>query len=738
MTRVYPSHVRFDPKISNFEGPSPRRPLVPENANGSVRPKNSAKASERASERASENRHLTYLHHLDGLRALALFGVLAFHFKLPFFEGGYLGVDAFLVLSGYLMTRNISAAVVDSKFRLTDFYVSRFWRLFPSVAVTILCTLFCASMIYTPEIALDVCKSAIAATFSMSNLYFYSSSGYFDTESNLKPLLHTWSLSLEEQYYLFWPLVLILLSKPIRSRRWDLFAVFSASISLVSFVFTATRDENRSESFDFYLLPARIFEFGAGALIHALNEVYKVRYRSQFSIWESEREIRRLFGLSSMAEIVASLGVALIGYSYVNVASHAHFGLPTVLGTMMVILTPGAKLNRLFLCNAWICWVGKLAYSMYLVHWPVYVFSAYIARAAKLSILENPFFLFTCSLVFGVALNRAVESRYRLKKDASVSSASVAFVLVVSTLTVIIAANGILTAGWAFKFRQEGESKTNIMSRRCKTVSVDAGYHSARLCVVANAALSLKSFKASDSSLLVVGNSHVYPLIGAFVEARDEIDPPILFHFRPGCPLAARAKRSKLAQKCLLSHDQMWQNLQEMPPNATVVIISSYGLYDVEKVHNPFRFVSELVDDVKALGLRPIVFGEAGGVRDNRSFQSCLNLFLALNYWGLGADPDKSRCSTSILPTERSKRGDTEILEGIASMENKIHYISSIQNLCTIEQEGKMERRCPGTVRINGVLERLYRQDGVHLSYYGALAYKDMVKSIIDGSLHKA
>lgn len=143
----------------------------------------------------------TYLAHLDGLRALALIGVLAFHFDTPHLHGGYLGVDVFLVLSGYLITRNIVFALGADTFSLRAFYISRIWRLLPAALATILATLSLAFLIFPPQYSSDVCKSALAAAFSVSNVWFYLKVGYFDTDNIAKPLLHTWSLSLEGFFY---------------------------------------------------------------------------------------------------------------------------------------------------------------------------------------------------------------------------------------------------------------------------------------------------------------------------------------------------------------------------------------------------------------------------------------------------------------------------------------------------------------------------------------------------------
>lgn len=147
--------------------------------------------------KAPERAPTGYLPHLDGLRAFALLGVLGFHFEVPYFSGGYVGVDCFLVLSGYLMTRNIISKVQGGIFNMREFYIRRFWRLYPSALVTIFVTTIVASQIFPPALSQRVAQSALSSKFLVSNLYFYSQQNYFDVASRIKPLLHMWSLSLE-------------------------------------------------------------------------------------------------------------------------------------------------------------------------------------------------------------------------------------------------------------------------------------------------------------------------------------------------------------------------------------------------------------------------------------------------------------------------------------------------------------------------------------------------------------
>lgn len=187
----------------------------------------------------------SYVPHLDGIRAIALLGVLAFHFKVQGFSGGFLGVDCFLVLSGYLMTRNLTTAIASDSLFIKSFYITRFWRLFPSSLTTILCSTILAGIMFSPSDTLRVAHSAIPALLCVSNFYFYFTVGYFDTSNALKPLLHMWSLSLEEQFYLIWPAILPFLRTFVARDQWVeiAFIFFLLGIASVSFGSLSRKDQ---------------------------------------------------------------------------------------------------------------------------------------------------------------------------------------------------------------------------------------------------------------------------------------------------------------------------------------------------------------------------------------------------------------------------------------------------------------------------------------------------------------
>lgn len=161
----------------------------------------------------------TYRTDIDGIRALAVLAVLLFHFQFEDFVGGYVGVDVFFVISGFLITGQILKELRTDTFSFVEFYKRRVRRLFPALFCMLLATLVAGTFLLAPEPLEALGESSLFAVFSLSNLLFYSQSGYFDSDSIQKPLLHTWSLGVEEQFYLFWPLFLFLIFIPVKKRQ---------------------------------------------------------------------------------------------------------------------------------------------------------------------------------------------------------------------------------------------------------------------------------------------------------------------------------------------------------------------------------------------------------------------------------------------------------------------------------------------------------------------------------------
>ena len=235
--------------------------------------------------------HIGYRRDIDGLRAFAILPVLLFHAHVPGFSGGYVGVDIFFVISGFLITGIIAREVDEGRFSLLRFYERRFRRIIPALSVMILAVLAVAAWLYLPGDLEGVPKSALAATLFASNLWFFTDTGYFAGGADVKPLLHTWSLAVEEQYYIGFPILLILIARYAPRRR----GAIMAAAMLASFALAAAMQRDTS-GFTFYLLPARAWELLAGALL-ALGIVPPV----------SRRWMREALGLAGLLAIGATV-----------------------------------------------------------------------------------------------------------------------------------------------------------------------------------------------------------------------------------------------------------------------------------------------------------------------------------------------------------------------------------------------------------------------------------------------
>lgn len=300
---------------------------------------------------------MKYRADIDGLRAIAIATVLLDHLDVPGFSGGFVGVDVFFVISGYLITTLIAEAQAKGGFSLLVFYERRMRRIFPALFATLLATLVAGAALLTPADFEDLGKSVGAAAISGANVWFWSSSGYFAPDADRLALLHTWSLAVEEQYYLLFPTLMIgLAAAPRLPRRGVL-----AGLAFLSFAWS-TATSGLWPNAAFYLLPARAGELLLGALV-ALSPPPRLDARGR--------------------ETVAFLGLAVVAVAVAVIDPTDPFpswraALPC-LGTAMVIHAgrAGGSTTARLLALPPMRFLGAISYSLYLWHWPVIVFARY-------------------------------------------------------------------------------------------------------------------------------------------------------------------------------------------------------------------------------------------------------------------------------------------------------------------------------------------------------------------------
>jgi peptidoglycan/LPS O-acetylase OafA/YrhL len=297
-----------------------------------------------------------YRRDLDGVRALAILSVVLYHAGVPRFTGGFAGVDVFFVLSGYLIGRHIYTELRDGTFSFARFYQRRAKRILPALFAVLGFTLVAAMLLLSPAEAEELGRGALAATLSASNILFWATTNYFAGKSSMNPLLMTWSLGVEEQFYLVVPLLLAGLSHVRRS--WILPAALA--VCGASFAF-AWAELGSHPMLVFYMLPARAWELGAGVALAVAEadrgEVVPARRAS-------------VAGIAGLALMLAPMFLIKATTPFPGPAA-----LATVVGTAMVIAVPASWVNRSVLSLAPLVFVGRVSYSFYLWHWPLLAFA---------------------------------------------------------------------------------------------------------------------------------------------------------------------------------------------------------------------------------------------------------------------------------------------------------------------------------------------------------------------------
>lgn len=343
---------------------------------------------------------------IGALRAFAVLSVLFFHFKIPYFDGGFSGVDIFFVISGYLMTRIILKGFENNTFSFKQFYIKRVVRILPALLFLIVGTAIVGHLILLPNDLQQLGNNSFFSILFISNIDYYLHSGYFDIASQNNILLHTWSLSVEWQFYLLYPLLLY----PLRNRyirNKTQFIYFFITLVLVSFGLNLYYNQT-DQSFSFYMFPTRAWEMLLGGLAF-LCEGY-----TQKAVPKLLKKILALFGYSTLIACVLLLHEDDISWP-------SYYTLIPVLATLTILLV---QQDFKILSFKPLQWVGQLSYSLYLWHWPIYVFAIYLGLNhpyARLTILALSFICASISYYVIESNQRFNQIRFTLASTISIA-----------------------------------------------------------------------------------------------------------------------------------------------------------------------------------------------------------------------------------------------------------------------------------------------------------------------------
>jgi len=489
-----------------------------------------------------------YRREIDGLRAIAILPVILFHSGVDVFSGGYVGVDVFFVISGYLITGILLTNGVNNNIDLVGFYERRARRILPALFFVILVCIFISWLILLPSAMRDFSKSVGATIAFAANILFWRQSGYFDVSAELKPLLHMWSLSVEEQFYLLFPILLFSIRKwTIKFQLATLILLGIASIVMANWMVV------KNPSFSFYMLPTRAWELLIGASLAVYSRCNQVRYSS------------------IVGELGALSGVFLLGASIFFFDKSTPFPgvyaiVPTA-GAALVILfaQPTTKVGA-FLGTKLLVGIGLISYSAYLWHQPLLAFYRIHTGLQPTGYLLLIIFISITGL--SIFSWHYVEKPFRKTgyiQRKTILTLSVIFTFLFSLFSVV----GVYSDGFkSFRFASSEIWRLNTLERR-----------STPTCEITECATS--DLKPTD--WLLIGDSNAYHFSGVLQNVASSKGHKVLNLSKGGCaPLlhVLRKDQSKaFNEDCSIFYSGVkeYALLPSSPKN--IIIAAAWELY---------------------------------------------------------------------------------------------------------------------------------------------------------------
>lgn len=428
-----------------------------------------------------------FRHDINALRAIAVISVLLFHLKIPFFSGGFAGVDVFFVISGYLMTRIIIDGIDNKEFSFINFWSNRIKRIVPALLFLVFIVMIIGFFFYLPDEFMTNAKNATSSLLFYSNILYWNNSGYFDAPAANNIFLHTWSLSVEWQFYLIYPIVLWGACALFKKRLLVLLLIFMSTFLLFGLSIFWT---HRSATASFYLLPTRTWEMLFGGLSLFL-----------------EKE----FSFKNKPILICSYATIFLSVLFLNdrLLWPGISTLIPVTGTFLIILLNESNYS-IFKNNA-VRFTGKISYSLYLWHWPIIVFAQYMGfRLNPITIIG----IIILSFLFAYFSNRFIESiRFKTSVPLIVT---VALLAVTTNILSTTATNKMM-------FKPQTLQMADYFSN--KNIEIDKQF-SRNCCFIASTSYDLEDLKRRDclkvdtnkKNILLLGDSHAACLSASFRE----------------------------------------------------------------------------------------------------------------------------------------------------------------------------------------------------------------------------
>jgi peptidoglycan/LPS O-acetylase OafA/YrhL len=515
---------------------------------------------------------------VDGLRALAALAIVAFHINDYRIPGGFVGVDVFFVISGFLITGQLSRSIDEGRFSLGEFYARRIRRLLPALLVVVLFSYVVAMTVLLPSELVAFSWSLLSSVTYVSNIYFYQNSGYFDSDAATSPLLHTWSLSVEEQFYLAFPLIFIAVARFCPRYRFQAMVLLGA-LSLVGTELLLDDDSSAA----FYLSPFRAWEFALGGVV---------------ALWHG-----RWRGHGLIAEFLALASLAVICLSFLLMNDTLHFpgigAFPVTAATAVIIFlcTRMTLITGSLLSFSPLAAVGRSSYSLYLWHWPIIVFYR-IQFNAEPGLIEQVGLLACCLIVAGLSY-RFIEQPFLRIEIPRQSLRVVVQTIGVSAVVALLAVPTLLSGGLPNRFNEQ-----QLHFARYLGASTEAENGSGE-CFLAESHMRFANYPKDQclptdpnrKNVLLLGDSHA----AHFITALRQRYPDINFAQAnaSGCQPTLRPEG---ARRCVRLLDYIYSTVVPSRRFDAVILAARWRDSDVPHLRETAEFLAQNVAEVFMVG----------------------------------------------------------------------------------------------------------------------------------------
>ena len=527
---------------------------------------------------------------IQGLRALAALSVVIFHISPTELTGGYLGVDIFFVISGYLIMGQIWRSLENGRFSFSDFYVRRLKRLLPALSLVIVVSSIPAYFLLLPSEFQNYTYSVFSSLFYVSNFWFYTKSGYFDAELQTAPLLHTWSLSVEEQFYLVFPLLLALLHLTCSKKK--VVFLLLGSVALCSLVMSELL-VNHNQSLSFYASPTRFWQFIVGGLVAMLN------------LTPPNVRVARASSLIGLTILVVVLSFFNEDTSFPGVAA-----IPVTFATALVIYANSKRgFSGWILSNPVSNYFGNISYALYLWHWPaitfykIYLFEKSVNYGTYLETekfvefhIYDKLVVFVVSLVLASLTYHCVESPLkRWKLPGGTYKPVAASLLATLGIVLAVSSSGYLQSA---RFTDQARSYDAYLSY--------SNPHSSQGCFLTSKLNDFSLFDQAECinaergkfNILLLGDSHAEHWASA-IKASLQEDQTLSYATASGCRPILPLRGPK---RCTELMDWAFNKLTADARFSKIILAGRWLQEDIEHIANTISLLKNSTKTVLVMG----------------------------------------------------------------------------------------------------------------------------------------